>query len=87
MTASCGRIGALVMRMQGRYLETPGLALTLRAAPSAASALTRPRALRESGPRQVVPADSPFTRPEAQRARGQRSTDNVQPVFDTQETR
>jgi hypothetical protein len=30
MTASCGRIGALVMRMQGRYLETPGLTLTLR---------------------------------------------------------
>jgi hypothetical protein len=29
MTASCGRIGALVMRMQGRYLETPGLTLTL----------------------------------------------------------
>ena len=30
MTASCGRIGALVMRMQGHYLETPGLTLTVR---------------------------------------------------------
>ena len=30
MTASCGRICALVMRMQGPYLETPGLTLTLR---------------------------------------------------------
>jgi hypothetical protein len=30
MTASCGLIGALVMRMQDRYLETPGLTLTLR---------------------------------------------------------
>ena len=30
MTASCGRIGALVMRMQDHYLETPSLTLTLR---------------------------------------------------------
>jgi hypothetical protein len=30
MTASCGGICALVMRMQGRYLETPGLTLTPR---------------------------------------------------------
>ena len=29
MTASCGRIGALMMRMQGDYLEEPGLTLTL----------------------------------------------------------
>jgi hypothetical protein len=32
MIATCGRIGALVMRMQGHYLETPGLTLTLRGA-------------------------------------------------------
>lgn len=30
MTASCRRIGALVLRIQGHYLETPGLTLTLR---------------------------------------------------------
>lgn len=32
MTASCGRIGAMVMRMQGDFLETPELTLTLRGA-------------------------------------------------------
>jgi hypothetical protein len=32
MTANCGRIGALVVRMQGDFLETPGLTLTRRGA-------------------------------------------------------
>ena len=30
MTASCDSIGSLVLRMQGDFLETPGLTLTLR---------------------------------------------------------
>ena len=30
MTASCDSIGSLVLRMQGHYLETPGLTLTVR---------------------------------------------------------
>lgn len=29
MTASCDSIGSLVLRMQGDFLETPGLTLTL----------------------------------------------------------
>ena len=32
MTASCGAIGSLVVRMQGDFLETPGLTLTRRGA-------------------------------------------------------
>jgi hypothetical protein len=32
MTASCGAMGSLVMRMQGDLLETPGLTLTRRGA-------------------------------------------------------
>lgn len=32
MFASCGPIGSLVMRMQGDFLETPALTLTLRGA-------------------------------------------------------
>lgn len=30
MTASCASVGSLIMRMQGGFLDTPGLMLTLR---------------------------------------------------------
>ena len=32
MTANCGRIGALIVQMQGDFLDTPGLTLTRRGA-------------------------------------------------------